>query len=450
MTTGHLQNRGRMVNLALTTALAGAALAGCSAKLAPPAQASADRAQTMLAKGKADKAVMHAEAAVLAAPRDAAGRAMLAGVYMEAGRFQSAATTYAEAMELGDTSSRTIVSLALAQIATGQQAASLDTLNRYRDRLDAADYGLAMALAGRPREGVHVLSNLLRSGSNTVKVRQNLAYAYALEGNWQAARLMTAEDLSPSDTGDRMAHWATLVAPERYQARVADLLGSPIVADSGQPTRLALDRHRSVEQLASEVAPDPAPINPGGELPALVSAEPAPVAMTEPVRVSAPVSAEVVAPTSNPTRFVRKEVVQSVPRRAAPAAPAAVAAAQARVPSDVRTASAPAAKASAAPVREAGDYRVQLGSYFSMSDAQAAWKVFLARHPELKGADKVITKARVNGKIYYRVAAGGFARGDATGMCRQVKAGGAGCIAYAADRPLPGSLEVPVRMASRN
>ena len=427
-------NSTRMVNLALTTALAGAALAGCTAKVAPPAQASADKAQTMLVKGKTDKAVMHAEAAVLAAPRDAAGRAMLAGVYMEAGRFASAATTYAEAMELGDDSSRTVVSLALAQIATGQQNASLETLNRYRDRLDAADYGLAMALAGRPREGVHVLANLLRGGSNTVKVRQNLAYAYALEGNWRAARLMVAEDLPANEVGDRMAHWAAMIAPEFYQHRVADLLGAPMVADSGQPAKLALNRHQSVDQLAAEVtAPEAGPVVASGELPAVA------VAVGE---VEAPAGVA-TPPAARGPQFVRKEVVQALPQRHAGAASARPA------PQRVAAVAKPSTPDPAPLAMESGDYRVQLGSYFSMSDAQAAWKVFLARHPELKDAQKVITKARVKGRIYYRVAAGGFARTSAVGLCGKVKRGGAGCIAYAADRPLPGALENPARLAAR-
>ena len=432
-------NKNRMVNLALTTALAGAALAGCTASVAPPAQASADRAQNELAKGKTDKAVMHAEAAVMAAPRDAAGRAMLASVYMEAGRFQSAATTYAEAMELGDTSARTAVSLALAQIATGQQAASLATLNEYRDRLDEADYGLAIALAGRPQEGVHVLGNLLRAGSNTVKVRQNLAYAYALQGNWRAARLMAAEDLAANEVAERMAHWSSLVAPEYYHHRVADLLGAPLIVDSGQPARLALSRHQGVEQLAAEVAEPQAEVAfAEGELPAIAEVTavetPAPAAFDSSATLSEQQPAGI--------RFVRKEVVQETPARVAsvkpaPApAPRAVAKAETASPAEV--------------VMQSGDYRVQLGSYFSMSDAQSAWKVFVTRHPELKGADKVITKARVKGKIYYRVAAGGFARTSALGLCSKVKQGGAGCIAYAANRPLPGTLESPAQLASRS
>ena len=99
-----------------------------------------------------------------------------------------------------------------------------------------------------------------------------------------------------------------------------------------------------------------------------------------------------------------------------------------------------------------GDYNVQLGSYFSMSDANEAWKQFRKRYPELGDAERVITKARVNGKIYYRVAAAGFAKASAQSMCSSVKGKGGGCIAYASSRPLPGAIDVvggDVRVAAR-
>ena len=89
-----------------------------------------------------------------------------------------------------------------------------------------------------------------------------------------------------------------------------------------------------------------------------------------------------------------------------------------------------------------GDYNVQLGSYFSMSDANEAWKQFQKRYPEMGDAERVITKARVNGKIYYRVAAAGFAKSSARTLCRSVKGKGGGCIAYASSRPLPGAIDV--------
>ena len=439
----------RMVGLTLTTALASATLGGCSTKEAPPASVSAVKAESALAKGKSDKAVSFAESAVLASPRDADLRALLGAAYIEAGRFESAATTLAEARQLGDGSQRTILSLALAQIASGHQDAALRTLNAHETDLDPADFGLAIALAGEPKRGALVLANQLRFGESSAKVRQNLAYAYALQGDWRAARLMAAEDVPADKIGERMAHWAQMTNPVYFRHRVADLLGVDLVRDSGQPARLALANHPSVDQLAAEnappatlaksdVAPKPA-FAANGELPPVSGQA---VAAARPVSAPAPAPAPAVA---------SRTVAQAF---AAPKAPAA----RVATPAPVRsTASAtPASRAEtalSAPaktfVAQSGDYRVQLGSYFSMSDAQQAWKIFQQRHPELAGAEKVITKAKVNGKIYYRVAAAGYAETSARSLCSLVKKGGGGCIAYAANNPLPGALETNVRMASR-
>tara|TARA_R110002072_G_scaffold292544_2_gene461282 strand:+ start:1148 stop:2509 length:1362 start_codon:yes stop_codon:yes gene_type:complete len=443
----------RKLGLALTTALATVALTGCTANVAPPAQASTAKAQEALAKGKGDKAVTHAEAAVLATPRDAAARALLGTAYIEAGRFDSAATTLAEAATLGDSSSGTLTRLALAQIAAGQQARALATLDRYKDRLDPADYGLAIALAGRPQEAVHVLGNLLRNGTNTMKVRQNLAYSLALQGDWRSARIMAAEDVPADKLGDTMSKWAVLSAPEMYQRRIADLLSVKMVRDPGQPTMLALRNFDSVDQLAAEtMAPDDradsaaggdfASSFGNGELPPVTQADrPAPALALLPsapraVQASAPAQTDTAA--SPGARYLSREVVQAVPARTRSVTPA---------PRSAASPQAPAARPALA--MASGDYRVQLGSYFSMSDAQTAWKVFLKRHPELDGAKQVITKANVKGKIYYRVAAGGFAKSSAQGLCQSVKRGGAGCIAYAASNPLPGTIDNNVRVAAR-
>ena len=453
MTTDTNSNSTRLVRIAIATALASTALTGCTGKPAPSAAYSAAQAETALAKGKSGKAIEHAETSVLASPRDATARSLLANAYLQGGRFQSAATTYAEAIQLGDTGSRTIISLALSQIAMGDQTGALATLDQFQSTLDPADYGLALALAGRPDAGVQVMGNALRGGQNTPKVRQNLAYAYALAGNWAAARVMAAEDVPADQLGDRLGQWASTARPEYFQARIASLLNVTPAADPGQPAMLALSNHNSVEQLAAEINVDAA-----GELPATGAAEQA-FAFASELPVAAPVAAPVaeqetpqfatafdagdasladaglaVADTS--PRYVSKEVVQPIPAWAsAPVVPRSVA----------HTAAAPAAPAKMAP----GNFNVQLGSYFSMSDAQAAWKQFQKRYPELQGAEKIITKARVNGKIYYRVAAAGFAEGSARSLCSKAKSKGAGCITYAANSPLPGTLREEIRVAAR-
>ena len=460
----------RTIGLAVTTALATITLVGCTAKVAPPASASAAAAHTAIAKGKSSKAVEYAEAAVLAAPRDAATRALLGAAYIEAGRFGSAAVSLADAIELGDTSRRTIITYALAQIAAGRPDAALTTLDRWERAIDPADFGLAVALAGRPQQGVHVLGNALRAGQNTVKVRQNLAYAFALQGDWRSARLMAEQDVPADKVGDRLGHWARMALPEMFQHRVADLLGTRVATDPGQPVHLALSNHPSHGMMVAEAAGavpagDSFAFEESGELPPV--GQPAAIAsrdlelaafdpsdtdgqVTQPVAM--PVADTPAAPVveAEPARrFVAREVVQNTPVRSTGKVAHSVAP---RVSGRVAAGSGeptPTQRAKQSFAMKPGDYRVQLGSYFSMSDAQAAWKLFQKRHPELEGAEKVITKANVKGKIYYRVAAGGFAKTSAQDMCSLVKKGGGGCIAYAANNPLPGTIDNNMRVARR-
>lgn len=431
----------RLVQLAVTTALATTALSACTGKVAPSHNYSATQAEVALSKGKASKAVAHAEAAVLANPRDAYTRTLLGNAYLEAGRFQSAATTFGEALELGDSSPRTVISYSLVLTALGDQSGALELLRQHQAEIDPADYGLAIALAGRPQEGVHVLTNALRDGQNTPKVRQNLAYSHALAGDWSQARLIASADVPGDQLAGRMESWAAMSRPDQYSTRVASLLGVETRQDPGQPAMLALSNHQSVEQLAQESAEAAAPQSDfalASELPAVDQA-PAYDDSADAALADASLT------DINSPRFAMTDTPQAEAPTFIPApAPAA------------RTAVAPRRVADSSPfasaTMESGDYNIQLGSYFSMSDAQAAWKLFQKRYPELSGAEKVITKARVNGKIYYRVAAAGYAKASANSMCRAVKSKGEGCIAYAATNPLPGALAVirdDVRVAAR-
>ncbi len=162
--------------LAVTTALASLALTGCATSAAPRADVSFSNAQVALQKGQADKAITHAEAAVLAEPRNPGYRALLGAAYLEAGRFQSAATSFGDALDLGNEDPRTVLSFALAKIALGEGKAAVQVLDDYAKLIDPADLGLAYALAGQPERGVHVLINAVRSTEEaTPKLRQNLA-----------------------------------------------------------------------------------------------------------------------------------------------------------------------------------------------------------------------------------------------------------------------------------
>lgn len=245
---------GPRVGFAVTTALASAALAGCTTTGAPPAATSFSKAQVALEEGEATKAIGHAEAAVLAEPRNPAYRAMLGAAYLDNGRFESAATSFGDALSLGHEDPRTVLSFALASIATGDPKTAVATLREWENAIPGDDLGLAYALAGEPERGIHVLTNAVRAGLATPKARQNLAYTYALAGNWRAARVMAAEDVPADQLDARLSEWAATAAPENYRARVASLLRVTPVADSGLPPMLALSNFPSREEMVAEAA----------------------------------------------------------------------------------------------------------------------------------------------------------------------------------------------------
>ena len=446
----------RMLKLAAGTALASVMLGGCATQSAPRADLSANRAQVALKGGKVSSAIAHAEAAVLADPRNASYRTMLGAAYLEAGRFLSARTSFDDAMTLGDETPRTALGFALASIATGDRAAALDVLEDWRDDIPAADLGLALALAGQSDQGVAILSNAVRNGDDTPKTRQNLAYALALNGNWGGARIMAAQDVPLDKLDARMAQWAATARPEDAQGRVAALLGTRVVADGGQPAQLALANHPTAEQLASEAAAyaplvaDAAPANGGGELPAVAAAEPAaaevqpalaiatpPVGAPDDFQAAfaqpAPVGTTPAQMIASAVEFAGQPVVQQTPTRLGAAEPAKYS----------------RGNGAAAAAIQAGDHLVQLGSFSSEAGARRAWGIYARQFPELSQFDMVITKAVVKGKTYYRVSAGGLARADAGSFCSNAKRQGQGCIAWSTSRPLPGAVDTGVRMARR-
>ncbi|WP_086736845.1 SPOR domain-containing protein [Erythrobacter colymbi] len=437
--------------LAVTTAIAGLAMAGAMATAAPRNEAaeSFEAAQTALAKGKVDKAINYAEAAVLADPRNPSYRALLGAAYLEAGRFESAATSFGDAMDLGDGNPRTVLSFALAKIATGDSQAAIALLDDQSANIDPADLGLALALAGQPERGVHVLINAVRSAEEaTPKLRQNLAYTYALAGNWRAARVMAAEDVPADKLEARLSQWASQSAPEMYQERIASLLGVKPRQDAGQPQQLALANFPEAPVMVAEAAPQGEPAADT----ALAFAEAAPVADNAPspsfsaAFATPEPSVETAVTETAAIRYVSNPVVQQLPvspaaRRAQAPARVAAAAPQRRMAA-TQAAAAPADKGPAT-------HHVQLGSYNSKAEALRGWSVLQGKFPQLKDRKPVITEAVVNGRTFWRVAAEGFTSQSARAMCGTVKSAGRGCFAYASSTPPAGVVKRDVQVASR-
>lgn len=298
--------------LAVTTAIAGLALTGCMTSAAPRADLSFNSAQTALAKGQVDKAIAHAEAAVLAEPRNPGYRALLGAAYLEAGRFGSAATSFGDALDLVDENPRTVLSFALAKIALGEGRAAAATLDEFSQAIDPADLGLALALAGQPERGAGVLVNAVRSSEEaSPKLRQNLAYTYALAGNWRMARVMAEQDVPTDQLDARLSQWALMSAPEMFQQRIAAMLDVSPRADSGQPQRLALANFPAQGVMVAEAAAQ-APADFADAEPVQVAQAETSADFTQAFTAPEP-SVERVAVADTGPRYISNPVVQQLP-----------------------------------------------------------------------------------------------------------------------------------------
>ena len=187
--------------IALATTLGGcAAFSGKSSHAAVasnPKVGFATRAQLALATKDFVSAVSYAEQAAEASPKEPAVRALLGNAYFASGRFASAEGAYRDSLSLAPDQPQLFLKLALVQIAQGHNADALALLNSVRNAVDPSDYGLALALAGQPAEAVAILTEHARQPSADAQVRQNLALALALSGDWTNARIVASQDLSP-------------------------------------------------------------------------------------------------------------------------------------------------------------------------------------------------------------------------------------------------------------
>ncbi|MBW8754391.1 MAG: SPOR domain-containing protein [Sphingomonadales bacterium] len=436
----------KAIRYAITGALTAGLLAGCAAS-SHLARAGDHAVRTA---GKLGRAVDVSEQQVAANPNDAAARIALGQAYLDAGRFQSAATTFSDALKLGDTSGSTQLRLALAEIGAGDTRSAVTVLDESRDSIEASDRGLALALAGETGRGVAILLDALRAGENSPKLRQNLAFAYALDGRWREARIAMAQDVPADKIDDRIGDWAMMSRPEDVQRRVASLLSVPVgVRDAGQPEALALGQSASGERLAA--AETPAPVAPAAkaELPAIdqapAVAAPA-LAEAVPAPAAAPAASEIVTAPAAPSfaaafaaqkpSFIAQPVVQAAPL--APAAPV-------RALRVAGYAAWPAAKpvsTRAVATTQGGTHLVQLGSFSSEANARRAWQIYTSRNPELRSMRLTITPAVVRGKNFWRVAVGGLDGNGASRLCSGLRNRGNACFAYAANKAPAGALPV--------
>jgi len=299
----------------------GSLMAGCSSGQDRPkltvndSQGGAPKIEHMLADRDYDRALAAAEQLVTGDPQNANARAILGRAYLANGRYISARMAFSDAMTLGNRDPRTIVSLSLVQSGLGDLGGARSLLSNHISDMPAGDYGLAMAMAGDPREGVRALLEAARAPDATAKTRQNLAYALALAGAWGQARLIAGQDLPARDAEARIGEWTQAFSGGTASSRVVAMLGvSPRTDDAGLPTQLALNAtpEAAPVQLASAAdliqkvaeAADPAPVaraNVAAPAPVQVAAI-APVTPIIPAKLAEfkPKASQIAAPTAKP------------------------------------------------------------------------------------------------------------------------------------------------------
>jgi Flp pilus assembly protein TadD len=386
------------------------------------------RAQVALQQGDVASAVSYAERAVEKSPTDAAFRTLLGNAYLAAGRFRSAEAAFADALAIYPNQVGVPLKLALAQVAQGEGDSAAQTLDKYSQVISPVDTGLALALAGRPGAAIETLELAARGGGADGRVRQNLALAHAIAGDWTRARQVASQDLAGDQLEQRMSEWATFARPGAAATQVAALIGvkSPASSDAGMPVRLALRAPAKGEtvrmaEAASPVAPvyaaaDPVPA-PVQDVPAVAEA-PVQLASADVPSISAATAPDVGAMIDS-LRAERVRPSGALPKVA-----------------ELRRAAAKRFGLSQAVV--------QLGAYATEAGVKAGWSTIARRHRGVTAYVPASARFADSRGTVYRLSLKGFASDtEARRLCMQLKSSGATCFVRNA------AGDAPVRFASR-
>jgi len=464
---------------AISAMLVASMLAGCAVsqektgfggKAADVDVGVATRALAALNSNNFPLAIELGERAVAKDPNDAGFRGLLGNAYFAGGRFRSAESAYKDSLAIYSNQPQVILKLALVQIALGKNAEALSFLDAARSVLDPADYGLALALAGRPENAIVVLDSAARRSGADARVRQNLALAHALAGEWADARTIAAQDVPANQLDARIHQWMQLANPARPGDQVAALVGvTPATLDEGQPIRLAL---RQSDTRLAQAAPAPVPVAQPRRAPQphMVEAAPAPpiAAAPAPAPAPAPQFVEAVAvqspaplpilavapapmPSPAPTQIVAQApspvpVTMAMIAAASPEAPSALVAFMTNKTPPAAKPAKPRRVAAVAPrprLRH-GDSVMQLGAYRSASQVSQAWNRLTQRYPALRAYLPLRARFDSPKGTFWRLSVQGFeSERDAVVRCRALKHSGGNCFV----RDFAG--DAPVQIASR-
>jgi len=382
----------------------------------------ATKALAALNSNNVPMAIEFAEKAVAKTPNDAGFRALLGSAYFAGGRFKSAEAAYKDSLALYSNQPQVVLKLALVEISLGKPNEALAFLEAGRDVLDPADYGLAVALAGRPADAIQVLETASRSPNADARVRQNLALALALNGDWENARAVAAQDVPADQLDARIQQWMQMATPGAQSTAVASLIGvTPAAVDPGQPVQLAL-RGRTDVQMA-ETAPAPVPTPAPAPQPQVAELAPPPALPIE-AAPAAPVAVAqaLPAPVPEPVPFVDVK-----PRKADKPAQAKTPAAKKQA---VRTASLKRGNSTAV---------VQLGAYGNSKSVLAAWNKAARKYRSLQAYTPMSARFASQRGTVYRLSVKGFGSvNEAQALCSSLRRSGGSCFVrnFAGDAPV--------------
>lgn len=438
----------------LATMIAGCAApqshfgAASSVSKVDPNAALGTRALAALNSNNAPLAIELAEKAVAKSPDDDTVRALLGNAYFAGGRFRSAETAFKDALTINPNQPQVVLKLALVQIAQGKNREAVSLLNSARSILDASDYGLALALAGRPEQAIAVLEPAARQVGADATVRQNLALAYAFAGNWDEARLVASQDVPANQLDARIQQWMQLAKPQHASDQVAALVGvTPAGVDAGEPVQLALNKIDTLQAQATPAGPQRATQGVAAPAPAAAAAVKPVVASTAEAAAPVPVAPIAPMPRANPAPVVAVAPAPSPPSSTL-ATFAASAVSQARavfaavLPHDPKPVARPHRVAVAVrPEARHGNSQVvvQLGAYGSAEGVLAGWDRQARKFSVLKAYLPMSARFASPKGVFYRLSVRGFEGvRDADGFCNALRRKGGKCFVrnVAGDKPV--------------
>ena len=192
------------------------------------------------------------------------GRSMLA-----LGRFEEARDAFSAAAGRTADSGATYSGLGIAQAATGNVGAAIDAFDTAGTGNARSNKGLVLAATGNASDAVDVLESLIEEGNAGARDRQNLAFAYLMDGRDHDAYRMARLDLDMVSVEETFTFYRSLMDLDptyRMQALVTGAV-NPAWTDQEQANLELTDtptRRAAAERLLEPEAeplpePEPAP-----------------------------------------------------------------------------------------------------------------------------------------------------------------------------------------------